>query len=905
MFVGRRSELDALREQFEIAREGSPRVVLIEGGAGLGKTALVRTFLSSLEDVRLLQASGDEDEANLAGAVLDQLARSAGRGPRSMTAADSAALDPVNAGVRLLDLIGSSDDGAPVVLVCDDAHWADGATLRAMTFAFRRLVAERFMAIVLFRPGEAKLPEGLLRLAGSDVGLRLALSSLDTGEVRAVASSLGAGDLTYREADRLREHAGGNPLHVAALVAELDRDALHGPPERPLPAPRSYASLVCARLSRLSRDAQKLAVAASVLGGRANLHEVSAVAELDDPVPPLQECLDAGLLHAEGIGPEQVVGFTHPLVRAALYHDQGPAARTALHARAGRASSDRPARLRHLEAAAVGPDEALSREFVDFAESRIVRGDVGQAARAFTSAARLEPNVDVRERLLVEATACHVFATEIQEALALCDEAKDFKDRAARLYMQSYPLVTSGRFDEGVEMLDQAWDALDPDADPRLACYIAIRASTTLSLYRPVAEIEAWSMRAIEHDPSGDLTGNAMFTLATGLAQSGRFTEGLALVDRLRARAGTSDIGRDRWLLPRGILRLWSDDVEGGVADLRVATDVTRRHGPTLSWLVALNLLTDAEFRAGRWDDAMAHAELAASAVTDLDFVWLVPYLKALAVLPLAARGELAAAEAQLAETKRALAVMPADRNVVWTAYVGAHLAMVLGDHERVLDELEPATRMHDSTEWDHPTIHPWRELEAEALVALGRLDDAEASIARLDAHADRFASTASATSRLRGLLAVARSDADLARQSFEASLAVAPSDQPFRRALVQLSFGAFLRRTGLRREAQVHLTDARSALETLGAAPFLDRVDRELAASGLTPTKRRGRVPGKLTPQESAVVHYATNGLTNKEIASELVISVRTVEYHLKNAYLKLGVSSRRELIRTHAEHA
>jgi DNA-binding NarL/FixJ family response regulator len=152
-------------------------------------------------------------------------------------------------------------------------------------------------------------------------------------------------------------------------------------------------------------------------------------------------------------------------------------------------------------------------------------------------------------------------------------------------------------------------------------------------------------------------------------------------------------------------------------------------------------------------------------------------------------------------------------------------------------------------------------------------------------------------------MLEAARGNHDGARVSFEACVDAVPHDQPFRKAVAELTFGSFLRRTGQRRQAQLHLSSARDAFDALRAAPYLATAERELAACGLTPTRRRTREPTKLTPQETAIVHLATKGYTNKEIAADLVISVRTVEYHLTNAYLKLGVSSRRELIRSRAD--
>jgi DNA-binding NarL/FixJ family response regulator len=195
--------------------------------------------------------------------------------------------------------------------------------------------------------------------------------------------------------------------------------------------------------------------------------------------------------------------------------------------------------------------------------------------------------------------------------------------------------------------------------------------------------------------------------------------------------------------------------------------------------------------------------------------------------------------------------------------------------------------------------------LEADALVGLGRLDEAETVVARVEFRAGErdVPSTRAAAARVRASLLAARGETAHARKAFELALGLAPANQPFHKAVIEMEFGSFLRRMGRRREAQSQLDSARNVLAALRARPYVQRIDRELSALGLAPSRRLSREPTKLTPQETVMVHLAKRGYTNREIASELVISVRTVEYHLTNAYKKLGVTSRRELIKAHAE--
>src|SRR3954470_22356337 len=160
VFVGRRQELGALDTELEQVRAGRSRVVVVEGVAGIGKTALIERFLAPLDDVTVLRASGDESERALPFGVLEQLLRRAGERPTL----DG---DHVAAGARLLDLLGRLDDEHPITVVLDDAHWADAMSLRALLFVVRWLVADRVLIVIATREA-LTLPEGLVKAAASD-----------------------------------------------------------------------------------------------------------------------------------------------------------------------------------------------------------------------------------------------------------------------------------------------------------------------------------------------------------------------------------------------------------------------------------------------------------------------------------------------------------------------------------------------------------------------------------------------------------------------------------------------------------------------------------------------------------------------------------------------------------------
>src|SRR6266545_1912681 len=355
LFVGRQPTLASLHRMLNQARAGEPRLVLIEGPAGIGKTTLVRRFLDEAGERRVLRASGEEAEAGLAFGVLTQLLAhvpTTPPGPAAGVVAGERPVDPLAAGAVLLDQLGELQRTDPVLLVVDDLHWADRPSLRALTFALRRLRVDRVLTLLLAREvAEAPLPDGLRRLLADDDTLQLRLGGLEVEELRALSGRLG-----------------------------------HGP----LSAPRSFALLVLARLAACAPDVQELVAAASVLGARCPLHQAAALARLDVPLPALEQAVAAGLLVEQPA--TLTVGFPHPLVHAAIYQQLGPARRARLHTQAAGLVDDEAARLRHRVRAASGPDPALAADLARAGRRHTTVGTWASAAEQLATAARLAPD---------------------------------------------------------------------------------------------------------------------------------------------------------------------------------------------------------------------------------------------------------------------------------------------------------------------------------------------------------------------------------------------------------------------------------------------------------------------------------------------------------------------------------
>jgi AAA ATPase domain len=217
-FVGRRSELDVLGEAMDAARAGRPQIVLIEGEPGIGKTAFVRRVLSTLQEVVVLAASGEESETTLDYGVLDQIlsraARESGWSSPAGELTQRSAPGSFAAGADLLGMLGAVQDTAPIVLVLEDAHWLDSASAGALLFALRRLHGDRVLVLLVSRPGGLSHlgPSWSRLLADPDRVTQIALPGLSGPEVNELAERLGIGPLTVAAGERLREHTGGHPL---------------------------------------------------------------------------------------------------------------------------------------------------------------------------------------------------------------------------------------------------------------------------------------------------------------------------------------------------------------------------------------------------------------------------------------------------------------------------------------------------------------------------------------------------------------------------------------------------------------------------------------------------------------------------------------------------------------------
>jgi DNA-binding CsgD family transcriptional regulator len=892
VFVGRQAELSALAAALEEARAGRPQFVVVEGAEGMGKSALLRRFLADAPLAVVLSAAGEEDEVPLAWGVLRQLVASAGRAlaPSFGALADGPppGADPLAVGANILDALGALQEHGPVGVVVDDVHWVDLPSIRALAFACRRLVADRVLVVATLRPEESgRLDERWSRLTRSGGATHLHLPGLAQDELDELARALGKA-LPPWGARRLWEHTGGHPLHARALVRELSSEVLHRPGAT-LPAPRSLAAAVLRRLGRCTPGAQALIAAAAVLGQRASLRRAIGVAGLMDPADAVNEAVGAGLL-VEVAGSEgRELAFPHNLVRTAVYDDLGPARRRLLHARAGELSGGR-ASLEHRLAAAVGPDGALASELEELASLEAARGALSEAGRHLLLAASVSAPGSDHERRVLNGIEAHLRVADVASAEAARSELEALPSSPRRSAVAGSLAYLGGRGAEAQALLTDAWTRLGPGRAPSgLAAAIAARLCRLAIVDHRLDEMVAWGERARAGASDPEVAAAALCVHSLALALVGRAPEALAQLEPLGA-AETVDTALIDGVVMRGVIRLWTDDLAGARADLSAALARARAGEPVRFVGQAAGYLSEACYRAGELGQSVVCAEIACAMAVEAGRDFDLPFVHALAAYPHAARGELAEARTHVEAALAASRTLGLNGAVYYAAAAAAALAQAEGD---VAALAVAADRHSDSPELG---VYPIGPIRAEVHLAQGRLQEADATLRAYEARADLSgrASAGLAAARVRVELEAARGNADTARAAFAAGLALASRlERPLEVARLRLSFGAALGRFGRRREARALLATAIEGFAAIGAGQYLARAEAALLDLGAPwPLE-----PTALTPQESAVASLVAAGLTNKEVASRLVLSPKTVEYHLGNIFAKLGVSSRTEL--------
>jgi len=915
VFVGRQPELITLAAALDKVLAGEPRFVLVQGEAGIGKSSLIARFLADNQNMPVLAVSCEESEAYLPYGLVQQLSASGSSlSPDALDGLDllsanppSADANPLAVGAELLALISGLQGGEAIVLLIEDMQWIDLASARALLFAFRRLSADRVLVLLTSRAGASpQLGEGWERFFVGDRRVaRLILSGLADEETDMLCRALGRAGLTTRAVERLRECTAGNPLLIRAVLAELTDRALRTV-DGPLRAPTSLAEVVTHRLTTISPAARDVVAAAAVLGDHCSLAELASVTGIADSSAALGQAESAGLLLERETPSGWQVSFTHPLFRQAVYQNLGAGRRRALHLRAAAAVAGE-AGLGHRSAAAIGPDPQLATDLDEAADKAALAGKLSLAARYRQQAAAVTGRGPERDERLLSAFELLIRSADATGADAARPVVEQLPASSRRDAALGQLAVITARPLDAENLLRAAWDAGDPVRDAAARAEAALGLGVLLGISGSFTESASWLDRALATATGTEPRFNAARGMrALLLVLSGRGSTALELFCDLPKRAAMVPLEQTDAVTYRGLVKLWTGNLDGAVDDLALV--VSRfRAGLQLRFPgQPLAYLSEAEFRLGRWDDCQGHAELAVSLARDADRRYDLPFVHSAAARVPACRGDWAAAASHVqAATEGARPF--GGLAEIFVASARSIVGFARDDPHEALCGAAMALAIPEIDCYDDPSAFWWRPLQIWALIRTGQLDGAAIVLAafksRASARDERLAQINAAW--LYGQLAMARDELDQADQALAHGSELCGGEPfPFHRGLLKLEHGRCLSRLRQRKAAVAAFGAADEIFTALGAQPFTQSARAQLAALGVRP--RHGDDPDLrgLTAQELRVARAVAAGLSNREVAARLYLSPKTVEYHLSGIFAKLGVSSRHQLAARVASH-
>lgn len=862
-FVGRDLELTELADR--LADMHGVDVVAVVGEAGIGKTALLRRLAAAHPGSLWAQAAAWE--SGTPGGMLAQLLDG------------NAAPDPVVAAEQLADAAADAR-----LIAVDDADNADTLSLQSLSTMLRR---HRDLPVLVVL-GAVSVPSTLTDVVTGE----LRLTGLDSPAVAALAATRGR-IIHPAMADALTRHTRGNPRDVHALLDELPA-TLWSQPDAPLPAPSYVVTRVGNQLQQCGSDARSLVEALAILGPAASLAEVATLAGLGDPSAAIDEAAAAGLIAG---GSRFEPRLRDHLTRAAVVDLMGTRGASRVHQRAAEIVIDPARRVAHRVAAAPLPDTALADDVAILAGERAAEGAWAEAATLFRDASRLTPDPLVRDERLTRSVDALIAAGDCAGAAAQVPAIESLRETPLRNAVLAYLAIVRGRATEAEVRLRRADDIVNIDRDPDTAALIAQRYVLHSLVRCRGEELVGWADRAIDlagRESSAGIEAAAIRGL--GLAATGQSRQATAAYDELASwvRHGAQ---AQRVTMARGWLQLIRDDVDGARSSLESAVATAGLGGSARITLWAHAWLARVQFATGEWDRALQTVELGRALTASSGIVLAEPLLEWTAAQVHALRGNWAAADAAVRNAEAVTQDYEIMR--IPTLLGKAQIAEAEADYAKVRRVLDPLRAMAPGTSLQEPGHWPWVDVLANAMVIDGQLDAADTFLRPFEsrARARGHRSTQARLGYARGRLLGAAGDLPAARRAFEESLRVLEG-LPLRYDLarVNFAFGQTLRRAGKRRQADEVISTARDLYVSLGADTYVARCDRELKAGGVHQV-RGSRDNVELTPQEEAVTSLVAQGLSNREVAAELFVSPKTVQYHLTRIYAKLGVRSRSEL--------
>lgn len=901
------------------ALDDGPRAVVLEGEAGVGKTALLRRALDGATEAgwRILSSAPAASEARLAFAALGDLldlvideVLPALPGPQRrgleialLRGDNDSTQDPIDErtiGVATLWVLRQVSAQAPLVLAIDDLQWVDASSAAALRFALRRLRDEPVLVLATRRVEAGRsAPIELERMLGDERVRRLSVGPLSLGGVHELLVARLGFDASRSTLIRLQELAEGNPFYSLEIGRELIDRGGEPPPDEALPVPGSVSGLVQSRLGRLSPSARTVLLAAAALARptRAILSQLEDEAEAG-----LDEAVAAGLI---GPANSERVRFAHPLF-ASVHYEQTPLAeRRRIHARLSGLVEDLEQQARHLALATPGVDESIAAQLDHAASSAAARGGPRAAAELCDLAARLSSASDQRARRVLASAEYHQRAGSLELAT---DRAREALAVAAEPGVRTRALTVLGTVaadKEGIEPASALYRSAlrEPAASRELRSDLHQKLAWLRLLAADANEAErhARAMRRLAEgtDPAAEAAAEA--TLSLMLAARAQWV----LPGSPKQARSPAEAGERPWAWAEigpaaleGVVLLWAGELEQARVPLEAMLREAGESADPWSEIHALAYLSALDTNLGRpargREMALRYLELTAAADHDAQ--------RASALWPLAAAaGWLGRTEEARDAASQGLELAERTGHCLYVignlAAVGA-LELALEDSVAAVAALGRAWELMSDGGVESPGRFPVLPDLVEALVALGETEQAAAAgteLLRISQQLDRPWIRALAA-RSEALVAEARGEEKVAEVAFERALHEHDlQDRPLDRARTLLSWGTMHRRRRQKSSARELLTSALERFEAARAALWAERTRVELGRIG----GRRASPAGGLSTTESEVARLVAAGRTNREVATALHLSERTVEWNLSKLYRKLEVRSRTELAR------
>jgi DNA-binding CsgD family transcriptional regulator len=901
-FRGRISERQVLDRLLDTARSGESAVLAISGEAGVGKTSLLRYCARQAAGFRVLQIAGVESEMELAYAGLHQLCTpdvahlDAIPSPQRDALGVALGLSPGDAPDRFLvalatlSLLVEIAAERPLLCLVDDAQWLDRASAMVLGFVARRLLGESVaMLFAVRQPTEDHQLVGLpeLRIGG-----------LADADAKALLASAVAGRLDDRVRDRLVAETRGNPL----ALLELTRDTTAGELARGFlpPGPGGLSHQIedryQRRLAALPEATQRLLLlAAADPTGDATL--LWRAAQELDITPDAAGAAEADQLLSVGAR----VQFRHPLVRSAVYRVAGPHDRRAAHLALAEATDpqvDPDRRAWHRAAAAPGPDEGVAAELERCAGRAEARGGLAAAAALLQRAVALTPEPARQADRALAAAQAHLRAGDFDAALAQLPAAEagaaDDLQRARLDLLRGQIAFASGVGSEAPPLLLKAAERLE-SLDVALAretyldAWGAALFAGRLAGSGTLLEVSR-AARSAPAPPRAPRPSDVLLDGLAALVTDGR-TEAASVLRRSADAFAADDtpgpeIFGSGWLMTVPCNVLWDDETWHAInrRQLRLVRDAGA--------LARLPIdLTASAMLHAQWGDfeGAAAAIAEAETVTQATHTRMAPYG---AMLLAALAGRDGEATTLIDAAMKAATAGGQGIGVQYGRWATAILNNGLGRYEQALAAARDATE-------ELPELFLAARALPELIEASTRTDQIELGVTALE-RLEQVTATArtdwalGVAARSRALLA----DGDAAEGSYrEAVDRLRRTKLRPELARAHLVYGEWLRRHNRRSDAREQLRAAHDLFDAIGMEAFGERARRELLATGETVRKRRDDTRTDLTPQEKHIARLARDGRTNSEIGAELYISARTVEWHLRKVFTKLGISSRKGL--------